>query len=162
VARRRTVIVLVGVALATVGVYVAAFSLDTTRDRPDTLDVEPVKGAASAACARLRADLDALPPLAPGAPTPQRLDRLAVQDAAVRTLVGDVRAVGEPALRRDVPAEQWLADWMSLADARRAYADGGAAGPFHPPVADGRPLTDRMGRVGVPTCVVPLSLTIAP
>ena len=42
----RTALLLGVVAVATVGVYVTAFALDTTRDRPDTLDVGPVPGAA--------------------------------------------------------------------------------------------------------------------
>ncbi len=158
----RTALLLGVVAVATVGVYVTAFALDTTKDRPDTLDVEPVRGAASTACARLRADLDALPPLAPGASQPERLERLAVQNRSVRDLVTSVRAVGESALRKDVPAEQWLSDWTALADARLAYAAAGATGPFAPPVQDGRPITDRMGMVGVATCAVPQALTVAP
>lgn len=157
-----TTALLVLVGVATVGVYVSFFLLDTAKDRPDTLDVDPVRSVASTACTRLRADLDALPALPPTATTQERLDRLAVQDAAVRGLVQEVRAVGEPALRADVPAEQWLADWTTVADARRAYAEAGATGSFTAPSADGRPLADRMGRVGVPACAVPVALTVAP
>lgn len=158
----RTAVLLVGVAVATVGVYVAMFSLDTTKDRPDTLDVAPVPGVAAAACSRLHTTLDPLPRLGPAAPLPARLDRLAVQDAAVRALVTQVRAVGAPALRKDVPAEQWLADWTTLADARKAYAAAGATGAFVPPAADGHPLTERMGAVGVSACTVPDALSAAP
>lgn len=161
-ATRRTGLLLAGVAAATIGVYVLAFVLSTTSDRQDTLDVGPVPAAASRACAELRVDLDALPPLGAGAPLADRLTRLAVQEEQVRELVAQVRTVGEPALRADVPAEQWLGDWEALAQARRAYAEAGAAGPFTPPVADGRPLPDRMGRVGLPACTVPPSLTTAP
>jgi len=158
----RTALLLGVVAVATVGVYVTAFALDTTRDRPDTLDVGPVPGAAASACARLRVSLDALPPLAPGSPQADRLARLAVQDRAVRDLVTSVRAVGEPALLKDVPSEQWLSDWTALADARLAYTAAGATGPFSPPMQDGRPVTDRMGMVGVSACSVPQALTVAP
>lgn len=161
-ARTRTAVLLTVVAAATVGVYVAAFSLSTTKDRPDTLDVQPVKGVAATACTRLRSDLDALPRLPPGAPLQDRLDRLAVQDHAIQALVTKVRAVGEPALRKDVPAEQWLADWTTLADARRSYAEAGATGPFVPPAADGHPLSQRMSAVGLAACAVPDALTVAP
>lgn len=159
---RRNVILLGLVAVATVGVYAVGFALDTTRDRPDTLDVQPVKGAATDACVRLRTGLDALPPLPPEATAQQRQERVGVQDAAIRTLVADVRAVGEPALRKDVPAEQWLSDWESLADSRRAWAAAGGTGPYAVPVQDGRPISDRMGMIGLPACVVPASLTSAP
>lgn len=159
--RRTTVLVLVAAA-ATVGIYGSAFALSTTDDRPDHLDVDPVSSTASAACASLRADLDALPPLAPGAPPAERLDRLAVQDRAVRALVTTVRGVGQEALDADAPAEDWLADWERLAAARRAYAEAGAQGPFSQPVVDGRPLSDRMSGVGLDACRVPASLTAAP
>jgi len=158
----RTAVLLVGVAVATVGVYAAMFSLDTTKDRPDTLDVQPVKGVAAAACTRLHTTLDPLPRLAAAAPLQARLDRLAVQDAAVRALVTQVREVGEPALRKDVPAEQWLSDWTTLADVRRAYAAGGATGVFVSPSADGHALTERMGAVGISACKVPDALSAAP
>ena len=159
---RRTALLLVAVGAATIGVYVVAFTLDTTRDRPDTLDVQPVKGVAQAACARLRTELDALSPLPAGTTLAQRQDRLAVQDRAVRALVTEVRAVGEPAQRKDVPAQTWLADWLTLADARQAYGAAGADGEFVPPSADGHPISERMSAVGIDTCVVPDALTVAP
>lgn len=163
---RVTAVVLVAVGLATVGVYVAAFTLDTTKDRPDTLDVEPVPGVAATACSRMRADLQALPPLG-GQPTQQaRLDRIAAEDRLVRTMITQIRAVGAPALAKDVPAEQWLGDWTTLADARTAFAAAGATGAFVLPTAtDGKtvlPITDRMDRIGVPACSVPAPLTVAP
>ena len=161
-ASRRTALLLVAAAVATVGVYVAMFSLSTTDDRPDTLDVGPVPAAASSACARLRADLDALPPLAGDAPAAVRAERLLAQDRAVRLLVEQVRAVGPQALAADEPAVQWLSDWEALAQAQRTHATSGAGGPFTPPVQDGRPISDRMGRVGVPACVVPRALVVAP
>ena len=90
---------------------------------------------AADACTRLRADLDALPPLAADAPSQARRDRVAAQDRAVRGLITRVRAVGVPALDADVPAEAWLGDWATLADARLAWAAAGATGPFTPPEA---------------------------
>lgn len=161
-ARRRTALLLVLVAAGTVAVYVTAFMLDTTRDDQATLDVEPVRGAAERACTMLRADLDALPPLPAGSSAADRLARLDVQDREIVTLISSVRSVGVEALRKDVPVDEWLADWTALADARRAYAAAGAVGPWSPPVVDGRLLTERMGRIGVPACVVPTSLTVAP
>ena len=158
----RTALLLVVVTVGTLGVYVGIFVIDTTKDRKDTLDVQPVKGVASKACTELRLDLDGLPPLPPDAAQQQRLDRIAAQDRAVRTLISTVRAVGERDLHKDVPSEQWLADWATLADARAAYAAAGATGPFTQPFADGHPLTERMSAVGLPACVVPVSLTIAP
>ncbi len=159
---RTSTLLLVAVGIATVGAYVTMFLLDTTRDRPDTLDLEPTRDAASVACTTLRTGLDNLPVLAPTASQADRLARLQVQQDAVAELVRTVRAVGPDALARDVPAEQWLADWAALAQAREAYAAAGATGPFSPPVADGRPISDRMTRIGVPACVVPQSLLVAP
>ncbi|HEU0102123.1 MAG TPA: hypothetical protein VFR07_07345 [Mycobacteriales bacterium] len=158
----RNTVLLLAAAAGTVAVYVSIFFIDTTRDNRATLDNEPVKGVATKACTALRLELDALPPLPADATEQQRQDRIAAQDRAVRTLIGTVQAVGEPALRKDVPAAEWLADWATLADARQAYAAAGAAGPFSVPVAEGRPLSDRMGAVGLPGCLVPVSLTTAP
>lgn len=159
---RRTTVVLLVAGLATAGVYVAGFAFDTTRDRPDTLDVQPTKDVATQACTRMRLELDALPPLPAGASQQERRDRLAVQDRAVRELVDSVRALGEPVLRKDVPADAWLADWTLLADARTAYAAAGAQGPFVLPSPDGHPVTQRMNAIGVAPCVVPVPLTRAP
>ena len=161
-ASTRSRLLLVLVAVATVGAYVVMFVLSTTSDAPDRLDVDPVPGAASRACTQLRADLDALPPLPAGATQSERQERLRVEDAAVRRLVDDVRRLGEPALRADLPAEDWLSDWTTLADARDAYAASGATGPFTPPLVEGRPVNERMGRIGLDACVVPTALTTAP
>lgn len=156
----RGLVVLAGVA--TVGAYVGMFLLSTSRDRVDHLDVEPVRSTAAAACTQLRTDVDALPPLPPTASTPERQARVAEQGRIVDRLVEQVRAVGPAALAADVPAEEWLGDWVALRDARQEWADAGATGPVPAPQADGRPLTDRMGRVGVAPCLVPTGLTTAP
>ena len=66
-ASTRSRLLLVLVAVATVGAYVVMFVLSTTSDAPDRLDVDPVPEAASRACTQLRADLDALPRLPAGA-----------------------------------------------------------------------------------------------
>lgn len=157
-----TAVLLGLVAAATVGTYVFAFTLDTTKDRPDTLDVEPTKGVATSACNALQVGVSALPPLPDGAPAPARLERLAQQDALMRTLVSTVRAVGDEALGKDVPAREWLADWTALADARSAYAAAGATGTFTVPQEDGRAITERMDRIGIASCAVPSALTGTP
>ena len=156
----RGLVVLAGVA--TVGSYVGMVVLSTTRDRVDHLDVEPVKSVAAAACTELRTAVDALPPLPPTASAAERQARVAEQGRLVDRLVQQVRAVGPEALAEDVPAEEWLGDWAALQAARQSWADDGATGPLAVPVADGRPLPDRMGRVGVAACLVPTPLTTAP
>lgn len=157
----RTKVLVIAAGVATVAVYASAFALSTTQDRPDHLDTPVVRDAASTACARLRTEVDALPPLPDGASARDRQARVGEQDRLVRRLVQQVRAVGPQALEADVPAQQWLGDWTRLTDARTAYV-AGADGPFSVPVEDGEPISTRMGRVGVPACVVPNSLLVAP
>ena len=156
----RGLVVLVG--LATVSAYVGMFVLSTTRNRPDHLDVEPVRSTAAAACTQLRVDVDALPPLPPTATPGQRQERVGDQLQLLDRLVAQVRAVGPEALAADEPALDWLEDWAALRRARQAWADAGATGPFTLPLVDGRPLPDRMASVGVEPCLVPTALTIAP
>lgn len=157
----RTALLLTAVTIGTLGVYVGIFVIDTTRDNPATLDVSPVKGVAANACTQLRLELDALPPLPDDATAQQRRDRVAAQDAPVRTLISTVRALGPAALAKDVPAQEWLTDWATVADARQAWAAAGATGPFTAPAADGHPLAQRMGDA-LGDCVVPVQLTTAP
>ena len=157
--RARTKVLLLGTGVFTIAVYVTAFALSTTKDRPDEFDSEALERATSSACASLRVDVDALPPLPAGAPEQARLGRLEEQDRLVRRFVAQVEAVGPAALDADVPGREWLGDWDRLADARQAYAAQGATGPFVVPMADGEPITRRMARVGVPACVVPNGLT---
>lgn len=159
---RRTKLLLLVVAAATVAVYVWSFTLSTTKDRPDQLDTKTVSTAAGAACARLRTGIAGLPALPPGAPTAERQERIREQNGQIDGLVAAVRAVGQPALDKDVPATAWLADWEALAAARSAYAAAGAAGPFSPPATEGRTLPDRMGRIGVAACTVPAALLASP
>ncbi len=156
----RGLVVLAGVA--TVGSYVGMILISTTRDRVDHLDVEPVKSVAAAACTELRTAVDALPPLPPTAATAERQARVAEQGRLVDRLVEQVSAVGPEALAKDVPAQEWLGDWTTLQAARQSWADAGATGAVPVPVADGRPLADRMGRVGVASCLVPTPLLTAP
>lgn len=161
-ARARTKVLLLLVAAFTVGVYVWSFALSTTKDRPDELDTAPVKTAAATACDRLRSGLAALPALPAGAPAADRTARVEEQDRQIAQLVTAVRAVGRRDLDRDLPATAWLADWEALASARQAYGAAGASGPFTPPIADGKPLPERMGRIGVPSCAVPAALLAPP
>lgn len=156
----KVLVVLTG--FATVGAYASMLLLSTTQDRPDHLDVEPVKGVAAAACTELRTAVDALPPLAPTASAADRRVRVEEQGRLVGRLVEQVRAVGPEALARDVPVQEWLGDWATLGSVRQAWAEAGATGPVPVPVAEGRPLADRMGRVGVASCRVPTALTTAP
>ena len=157
----RTALLLTAVAVGTLGVYVGIFVLDTTKDNPATLDVQPVKGVAEKACTELRLELDAMPPLPVDATAQQRRDRIAAQDRTVRTLISTVQGVGATALAEDETAAPWLADWATLADARAAYAAAGATGPFAAPVVDGHPIAERMSDA-LADCVVPVQLTTAP
>lgn len=155
-ARTRTLLLLVGVA--TVAVYVGVFLLATTDDRQDQFDDETVRSAVSTACAALRADVDALPLLPERASQVERRARVQEQDRLLGRFLALVRAVG-PALESDAPGPQWLADWESLAAARRAWP---GTGGFAPPAADGRPITQRMEAVDLDACRVPIALTTAP
>ena len=158
----RTPAVLLATTAALLAVYVGSAVRAATGDRADALDSPAVRDRARAACAELRVDLDARPPLtAPSSPDARRA-RIAEQDAAVGRLVAAVRSAGPAALSADEPAERWLADWEALAAARRDWART-ATGPFVAPQdAAGLPPPERMSRVGVAECVVPQSLRSAP
>lgn len=157
----RSALLLTAVTVGTLGVYVGIFVLDTTKDDPATLDVQPVKGVAEKACTELRLELDALPPLPADATVQQRRDRVAVQDRSVSTMISTVQAVGPSDLAADTGAQEWLADWRTLADAGTAWAGAGATGPYPAPAADGHLITERMNSA-VEGCVVPVQLTTAP
>lgn len=161
-ANARTKVLLLGAAAATVGVYVGAFLLFTTDDRPDQIDTAAVEQVATDACIRLRVAVDAAPPLAAGAPLDARQARVGEQEQLVARLVSDVQSVGPQALDEDVPAREWLADWQVLVQARRAFLDAGGAGGWALPVLDGRVVSERMDGIGVDACRVPDALKAAP
>ncbi len=108
---------LVGAAWA-VGPYVFE-----GRDDVKSLDSRPVREEALAACADMQRQVAA-------STDPEG------QSAAVEAMVARLRALGAETLRRDVPAEAWLADWDRVVNARRS------GGPW--PRADGAPIHRRM------------------
>jgi hypothetical protein len=120
------------------------------KDDPTAIDSKPVREAVDAGCARLRADVDAVPAgLAPA-------ERAEAQNRAVEAFVGSVRALGPEALEGDAPVEDWLADWDRIVAGRREAVRTGT--PFSMPVIDSAPLQVRMFsliRSGLEHCDVP-------
>lgn len=83
------------------------------------------------------------------------------QNAAVTAMIRTIRALGAERLDNDHPMPGWLADWQTLVDQRARYAGALASGrplPFVVPIADDRPITDRLNEVGL-DCTVPAELT---
>lgn len=79
-----------------------------SRDYAEGLDSKPVRAEAKAACTDMTAAVDA-----PGADAE-------TQNQAIEAMVARLRALGPETLRKDRPAESWLADWDALLAARRA------------------------------------------
>lgn len=128
-------------------------------DRLELLDSDIVSDRAQRACEQLRASLPTVTQDSSASPTPASVRE---ETFHVRTLVSDVRSVGATALAKDLPAEDWLADWERLATLRDEYAnelerDSPARRPTMPTV-DGYALAHRMGSVGVVGCNVPLQI----
>lgn len=85
------------------------------------------------------------------------------QNTAVTAMIRTVRALGAERLDNDHPMPGWLADWQTLVDQRARYATALASDrpiPFVVPIADDRPITDRMNEAGL-NCTVPSELTKA-
>ncbi|MEH1165303.1 hypothetical protein V6V47_07940 [Micromonospora sp. CPCC 205539] len=155
---------IVGVlALGCVGVSVAGFWMYANHDRIELIDSPQVSEVAERACASMRATVVATA-VSPGATPAARVRSLREQDTAVTAMVAQVRSLGSDRLRDDLPTTDWLTDWESLVAARERYADALSAGGdphFEVPTADGRPIVDRMNRVGL-TCEVPPQLVDLP
>lgn len=159
--RNRTRALLLVALAVTIAVYVTAFLISTTRDRPDQIDTEALVDVVNAACIDLRTEVDAQPALPPGAGPKARRERVDEQGRVIAAFLDQVRTAGEPVLDADVPARAWLADWEALQTARETWAER-ATGAFTVPVVDERALDSRIESIGVDACVVPEALTVAP
>jgi hypothetical protein len=120
------------------------------RDDPTAIDNKVVRHAVQVGCTQLHTDLAAVPKEMPAA------DRAEAENRAVERFVGRVRAVGPETLAKDVPVDQWLADWERLVSVRRTALRDGTH--FAPPFVDGTPVNVRMFslvRSGLRQCDVP-------
>ena len=93
------------------------------RDDVKSLDSRPVREEALAACGEMQRQVT-------GAADAE------AENAAVEAMVARLRGLGPEILRKDRPAEAWLADWDRVVAARRAGAPS--------PRADGAPIHRRM------------------
>ncbi|MDQ3943767.1 MAG: hypothetical protein M3357_01140 [Actinomycetota bacterium] len=109
------------------------------RDDPRSLDSRPVREEAVAACEEMRAGVAAA-------------DGHEAENQAVVAMVVRLRRLGTETLAKDVPTEDWLADWERMVAARRAGQ------PF--PRAGGAPIHRRMDDLvkDLRPCQVPVQL----
>lgn len=135
---------------AVVGLQAAGIVLlATDHDRPELIDDLVVAEAAESACATMTREVRTV--------AADPVQAIRDRNDAVIAMIDAVRAVGEDHVADDRPTELWLADWRALVDARSRYADDLAAGRdprWVVPVADGQPVTERLGTVGL-DCAVP-------
>lgn len=144
--------------LGIAGTFVAGFYAYVTHDNIEFMD-DKVGAAAATACARLDAELSRLPAVQADTSKQAKVERLQREAQLMRQLTGEVRRVGQSALADDVPSEDWLRDWSSLADARVAYAAQLAAGTVdadfvEPRTSDGYPISGRMKDTAPDACRV--------
>ena len=146
--------ILVTAAAAVVGWWLWGLWVYAQHDRIDQIDAPAVVDVADEACARLTTTVQRIdnPTL-----SLRDADRFRAQSAAIADLVETIRQhVGEDQLHDDRPSLAWLDDWENLAQRAAAAADSLDAGlTLDPgvPLVDGKPITDRMNRVGL-TCQV--------
>ena len=95
-------------------------STTSTRARP---------AAATAACTELRTAVDALPRCRRARRATRRQRGSPSRRGWSTRLVQQVPSVGPQALDADVPAEEWLADWQVLVQARAGLPHAGAPAP---------------------------------
>lgn len=123
------------------------------RDDPTAIDSKAVRPTVAKACSQLRDDLKALPP---GMATAEKAE---AENRAAEQLVARIRALGPDTLAKDVPVEQWLADWDQIVAARRQASREGKR--FAIPAGDNAPVNVRMYaliRSGLGQCDVPPAL----
>jgi hypothetical protein len=118
-----------------------------------------VAAAASAACQRLDTSLRARPPVGPKASNTVKAARLETEVLLITQLVEDVSRLGHKALADDIPSEDWLRDWQSLAMARATYAAQLKSGVRdatmrEPQTKDHYPISRRMKDAAPGACVV--------
>lgn len=134
---------------AIVVLIVLGFLVYANHDRPELIDDPDVVEAAERACAAMNREVREV--------VAEPVRAILTRNDAVIAMIDAVREVGEERIADDHPTGLWLADWRALVDARARYADDLAAGRnpgWVVPVVDGRPVTERVGEVGV-DCAVP-------
>ncbi|MFC0533094.1 hypothetical protein [Phytohabitans kaempferiae] len=161
--RRRIALVVVAAVVATgcVGLSCAGLWVYASHDPPELIDSE-VADIADRACATMQAAVAARA-APPNAPIDAKVRSIGDQNAAVRTMVAQVRGLGDERLEDDLPSAAWLVDWETLVEVREQYAQDLSAGReprFAVPMVDGVPITDRMNDVGLDCQVPPLLLDL--
>ena len=140
------------VIAAVVVLWVLGFLVYANHDRPELVDDPDVVRAAESACAAMNREVLAV--------VAEPVQAIRARNDAVTAMIDAVREVGEERIADDEPTDLWLADWHALVNARARYADDLAAGrnpAWVVPVVDGRPVTERVGEVGV-ECAVPAAV----
>ena len=126
-------------------------------DHLGIIDDPAVSGPATAACAKLAAAVDTVPP----GPAARVIHE---QDDAIGDLIATMEALGHERLQGDHPALGWVQDWRDLRTLRETYADeleAGGQATFTLPTVDGIPISSRMSDPGV-TCPVAVRLATPP
>ena len=138
--------VIMGIAVLMGAAWSVGPYLFDSRDYAEGLDSEPVRAEAKAACTEMNTAVEAAGTDAEA------------QNWAVEAMIARVRALGPETLRKDRPAESWLADWDALLAARRA----GGTNYVVPEIEgkDGVMITRRMDDLvkDIRECTVPRAL----
>lgn len=151
------VLVVLVAACAVTGVVAVVVVASTARG-PGTIDDDQLTRVIATQCEIMTATVEA----SPVDGTAQRQSATILdQNRAVEAMVAAIRVRRTDEIRGDRPAEQWLADWDRLVEARAALARRLLTDPnaslVVPLDRDGDPIVERMDAVwpGDPVCVVP-------
>jgi len=151
-----TIIATVLSALA-IGALVTLNVVMWSKDQPGIIDDPDVIDAMDTECSLMTFTVDSI---AVYGSADDQVDALADQDAAVLSMVDNLRALPDAMRASDEPLDAWLDDWEALVGARQDYAENlldGERGVFTMPRDDdGDEIWMRMDFAGY--CEVPESL----
>lgn len=142
--------------LFSVGGAFTYLAFNAERDIPGFIDDERVLETAVRECRLMTSTVQDLP--VDGSPD-DRLDALADQNTAVKTMVNRIRSLGSAVRESDQPLDAWLADWEALVSGREDYLGQRRRGvdtTFRVPRSpDGVPINERMDMAAEDVCKVP-------
>ena len=127
------------------GFWIWAFSPLAPSSHPDVLEYAAYTVVAEERCARTMAEMDLLPGAAEATGPADRAEQIRESTTLLEGMLADLRDEAEVLIGQDAElVEDWLADWRTYLEDRRAYAEtlaGGSDPPFTVTARDGEAIT---------------------
>jgi hypothetical protein len=160
-----TAIALVVAVVLIIAMWVYILGPWRNREVPTTLEDLTYAARVEPVCTAAQARIEELPPAATATSPQERAEVLDDANDIVAGLVADLHEI-DPAVAGDREyVDQWMADWDSYLQSRRAYAAVLASGrdeQFTVQAESGHPITQRMDGFAdlndMPSCFVPLDV----